>query len=146
MNQCGAVALSDGPAEFQDVAYHAVNEIVFDDLRALMLLYRSTQHAREVQQSGASASQAIGTVVIADEFALRAEHGVVQAEKSDVSGAKMWHASEISLSLKFENSCDCQNSGSGVHHVSSRSGSFLASNQQSAVSKFVNPVWLNAEC
>jgi len=75
----------------ENVFNHVVDKLVVDPSNLFLVAKRSSQHAGKRKQSAAAACEARRSIVVADEFALYAEHCVPKFEKSNVCGLKMWH-------------------------------------------------------
>ena len=67
----------------QQIAHQVVQLHVDDQMRGLLAAHRPAQHARKAEQGMASACQAIGLAVVADQLALHAEYGRLQRDEID---------------------------------------------------------------
>src|SRR4051812_26006104 len=75
----------------KDVLNYAIDHLVSNQPRSVLIAQRAAKNAPDGKQCSAPASQAVGGVVITHQFALHAEDCVSQLKESYIGRPKMWH-------------------------------------------------------
>ncbi len=81
IGQADDVGIGDGA---QQIPNQIVEFDVGDQVRGLLVAHRAAEHARKPEQRMAAASQTVGFTVRTDQFALDAECGGLQWDKTNV--------------------------------------------------------------
>ncbi len=68
----------------EQIADEAIEFGIGDEVRGLLVAQRSTEHAREAEQSGIAAGQAIWAAISANQFALNAKCGGLKRDEMNV--------------------------------------------------------------
>jgi ABC-type multidrug transport system ATPase subunit len=79
----GAIVFEGTPGKLK--ANHAIQRCVLNQIRRRLVQERSTHQTRKVQQSLAAAGQAIGSVVLANEFALSTKNSSLKPDKTHIT-------------------------------------------------------------